>query len=75
LTNQIAFNPNSAKVGRWDTALWDQANWGGGLVTTKIWQGVTGLGFSGSVNMNVASAGIELHWASTDYVMERGGVL
>ena len=75
LINQIAFNPNASKVGKWDVAKWDEANWGGELVTTKIWQGVTGLGFSGSVNMNVASAGIELHWASTDYVMERGGVL
>jgi len=75
LTNQIAFNPNASKVGKWDVAKWDQANWGGQLVTTKIWQGVTGLGFSGSVNINVASSGIELHWASTDYVMEPGGVL
>jgi hypothetical protein len=25
--------------------------------------------------MNVASQGIEFHWASTDYVMEKGGVL
>ena len=31
--------------------------------------------FAGSVNLNVASRNIELHWASTDYVMERGGVL
>lgn len=75
LTNQIAFNPLINQIGRWDVANWDGANWGGGLVTTKIWQGVSGLGFSGSVNMNVASQGIELHWASTDYVMERGGVL
>jgi hypothetical protein len=75
LTNQIAFNPLITQIGRWDVARWDEANWGGGLVTTKIWQGVSGLGFSGSVNMNVASQGIELHWASTDYVMENGGVL
>lgn len=75
LINQIAFNPLINKIGRWDVATWDGANWGGGLVTTKIWQGVNGLGFSGSVNMNIASQGIELHWASTDYVMERGGVL
>jgi hypothetical protein len=75
LTNQIAFNPLINQIGRWDFARWDEANWGGGLVTTKIWQGVSGLGFSGSVNLNVASQGIELHWASTDYVMENGGVL
>jgi hypothetical protein len=75
LINQIAFNPLINQIGRWDAATWDGANWGGGLVTTKIWQGVTGLGFAGSVNINVASQGIELHWASTDYVMENGGVL
>ena len=75
LINQISFNPLINQIGRWDVATWDGANWGGGLVTTKIWQGVNGLGFSGSVNINVASQGIELHWASTDYVMERGGVL
>jgi hypothetical protein len=75
LTNQIAFNPAINNIGIWDTARWDEQNWGAGLTTTKIWQGVTGLGFSGSININVASQGIELHWASTDYVMERGGVL
>lgn len=75
LTGQIAFNPSILDIGLWDVALWDEANWGGGLVTTKIWQGVTGLGYAGSVNLNVASQGIELHWASTDYVMERGSVI
>jgi hypothetical protein len=75
LTNQIAFNPSITNTGIWDASLWDQANWGGGLVTTKIWQGVTGLGYAGSVNINVASQGIELRWASTDYVMEKGSVI
>jgi len=74
-TNQISFNPAIVNIGKWDISLWDKANWGGGLVVTKLWQGVSAIGFSGSVNMNVASAGIELHWVSTDYVMERGGVL
>jgi hypothetical protein len=75
LTNQIAFNPSITNTGIWDTSKWDNANWGGGLTTTKIWQGVTGLGFSGSINLNVASQNIQFHWASTDYVMENGGVL
>jgi hypothetical protein len=75
LINQIAFNPSINNIGIWDVSTWDNANWGGGLTTTKIWQGVTGLGFSGSVNINVASQGIEFRWASTDYVMENGGVL
>jgi len=72
---QVSFNPSIINTGKWDSATWDEKNWGGGLVTTKIWQGVTGLGFTGSINMTVASQGIEFHWASTDYVMEAGGVV
>jgi hypothetical protein len=75
LTNQIAFNPATLDIGVWDTGIWDDANWGGNLTTTKFWQGVTGTGFAGSININVASQGIDFHWASTDYVMENGGVL
>ena len=72
---QVQFNPTTLSDGVWDASRWDNANWSGGLITTKVWQGVTGLGFAGSININVASRNIELHWASTDYVMERGGVL
>jgi hypothetical protein len=75
LTSQISFNPAILQTGEWDLDTWDNANWGGGLVITKIWQGVTGLGYAGSVSLNVASQGIEFHWASTDYVMEKGGVI
>ena len=71
----VSFNPSILSTGVWDIGKWDAAIWGGGLTTTKIWQGVSGLGFAGSININVASQGIELHWASTDYVMEAGGVL
>ena len=71
----VSFNPGNLGTGDWDSSTWDDALWGGGLVTTKIWQGVTGLGFAASINLNVASQNIELHWASTDYVMEAGGVL
>ena len=75
LTTQIAFNPSITNTGIWDTSLWDEANWGGEVTTTKFWQGVSGLGFAGSININVASQGIEFRWTSTDYVMETGGVL
>jgi hypothetical protein len=75
LTSQISFNPSILQTGEWDLDVWDNANWGGGLTTTKIWQGVSGLGYAGSVSLNVVSQNIEFHWASTDYVMERGGVL
>ena len=75
LTTQISFNPVIDPIGLWDVDVWDNSNFGGGLITTKIWQGVTGLGYAGSISLNVVSQGIEFHWASTDYVMESGGVL
>ena len=71
----VSFNPSALGTGDWDSAVWDDAIWAGGLTTTKIWQGVTGIGFAASINLNVAAQNIELHWASTDYVMEAGGVL
>jgi hypothetical protein len=74
----ISFNPNTTSVGKWDSAIWDSNawNWGSGtLITTKQWQGVTGIGFSASMAIQVVSSNIDLRWASTDYVMERGGVL
>ena len=71
----VSFNPNTQTESSWDAAKWDANIWAGGLITTKVWQGVSGIGYAGSVNINAASQGIELHWASTDYVMERGGVL
>ena len=71
----VTFNPIGA-LGTWGTATWDSSTWGGGaLVVNKVWQGVTGIGYSAGVSLNVASQQIEVHWASTDYVMERGGVL
>lgn len=72
---QVSFNPAAMNDGVWDASEWDNANWAGGLTTTKVWQGVTGIGFTGSINLNVAARNIELHWASTDYIMERGGVI
>ena len=71
----VSFNPSAQTEAIWDVSKWDNAVWAGGLITTKVWQGVTGIGYTGSVNMTVQSRNIELHWASTDYVMENGGVV
>jgi len=75
LNNQISFNPINNQLGAWDTGVWDTSLWGGNLSISRLWQGVTGIGYAASISMNVASQGIEFHWASTDYVMETGGVL
>jgi hypothetical protein len=71
----VSFNPTTQTVGLWDSGKWDSNKWGGGLITSRIWQGVTGIGFAGSINLLAVAQGIDLHWASTDYVFEPGGVL
>lgn len=71
----VTFSPATLGAGIWDTSLWDDAVWSGGLVVNKVWQGVSGIGYSAGMFMNIASQDINVRWASTDYVMERGGVL
>jgi hypothetical protein len=71
----VSFNAISSTLGVWDTGVWDEDVWGGNLSLTKLWQGVTGLGYSGGIIMKIASQGIDVHWVSSDYVMERGSVL
>lgn len=71
----VTFNPSLIPIGEWDSAIWDYDLWGGGVNVNKQWQGVTGIGYAGGINLSIASQGVELHWASTDYVFETGGVL
>jgi len=73
--NTLSFNPALVTEGIWDTSDWDAGKWGNGLVTTKNWQGVAGVGYAASLTLNIASQNIELHWDSTDFVMEKGGIL
>ena len=55
VTGAVTFNPATVVAGTWDSSTWDNANWGGGLQVSKIWQGVTGIGYSAGVYMTVAS--------------------
>lgn len=66
----LAYSPST--YGTWDSAIWDTAIWGGGLSILKNWEGVTGLGMTGSPILNAATNGIETHWAATDIVFEIG---
>jgi hypothetical protein len=75
ITGQVTFNPGTIQTGVWDTSTWDNAIWGGNLTVNKAWLGVTGIGYSAGIYMTMASQGIDVHWASTDFVMEAGGVI
>ena len=72
---QVSFVPTPSTTAVWDAAVWDGDVWAGNLVISRNWQGVTGLGYAAGINLNMVSAGIDVHWLSTDYVMERGSVI
>lgn len=73
---QVSFtSPIPSSTAVWDLATWDNNNWAGNLIVYRNWQGVSGLGYAAGINMNIVSQGIDVHWVSTDYVMEKGTVL
>jgi hypothetical protein len=72
---KVTFQPFVSTTGIWDAARWDRDVFAGNLVISRQWQGVTGLGYSGGINLNMVSAGIDVHWVSTDFVMEKGTVI
>lgn len=72
---KVTFQPFVSTTGLWDIATWDNDVFAGNLVVSRQWQGVTGLGYAGGINLNMVSAGIDVHWVSTDYVMEKGTVI
>jgi hypothetical protein len=69
-TAAIAYTPSGFSL--WDTAVWDTATWGTGDVVQANWQGVTGIGYCGGIQMNTSSKNLSLQWASTDVVYQLG---
>lgn len=69
-TAALAYSPQTSSV--WDTALWDAGTWGQGDVISNNWQGVTGIGYCASIQLNSTSKNLSLQWASTDIVYQMG---
>ena len=65
----------SSTASLWDSGIWDSAIWGGDLTIFKDWQGIFGLGYCGSLHIKTASKSSNCTWASTDYLLEDGGVI
>lgn len=72
-TNPLSFS--SSTYAAWDSGVWDAAVWGTDYNILQNWQGVNGIGYYGSPQMQIASQGIDLRWVSTDIVYEVGGIL
>ncbi len=72
-TGVISFAPSIAAT--WDSSLWDAATWYGGLEIKRNWQTAFGLGYCISAHMMGVGKNVKIRWASTDYLLEAGGVL
>ena len=59
-------------AGLWGSGLWGSAVWGGGMSVQNNWQGITGLGYCGGIVLTSATNSVQLEWASTDVVFQRG---
>lgn len=64
-----------AIYGVWNSSLWDDGDvWSGGSQSNKQWISIVGLGFAAAIRISV-KAGASLVWVSTDWLMEKGGVV
>jgi len=66
---------NTSNFGVWNTSLWDEGDvWSGGSQSDKQWVSIIGIGYAAAIRLAVKS-GSELTWVSTDWLMEKGGVV
>lgn len=72
-TGVPTFTPSTSGI--WDASLWDVGLWGGDPIVKKDWQSVFGLGYAISAHLVGQVKGTQLRWASTDFMMEDGGLI
>ncbi len=69
-TTPLNFSPVNTAI--WDTSVWDVGLWGQDATITNNWQGITGIGYCGAIQLQSASMGLTIQWASTDVVYQGG---
>ena len=72
-TSLVTYSPAGAAL--WDSAVWDQDVWSSEILPQTSFTGATGEGLCASVRVQTTIGGIQLHWISTDVVMEDGAIL
>ena len=72
-TSPLTFSPIS--YASWDAATWDVSLWGSEFNVIQNWQGLSGVGKYGSIQMQIASMDVDVRWVSTDVVYEVGAIL
>lgn len=59
----------------WNVSFWTTPTfWGNASQIIKRWLGISGVGYSASLQLQVIGLNVSLQWQSTDYVFEVGGI-
>ena len=64
----------ATNYGLWGSSSWGTALWGSSL-PLNAWQDCNSIGYAGAYRMQVTSSNADLKWITTDFVMEKGGIL
>lgn len=65
----------TSDFGVWNQSLWDtDAVWSGGSQSDKQWVGVTGISYAAAIRIGLETNS-ETLWVSTDWIMEKGGII
>jgi hypothetical protein len=72
ISNSSALSYTGGLSGLWDSANWNDAVWDTGVVIQNNWQGITGIGYAGGLQLKSSSSMIQIEWASTDVVFQTG---
>jgi hypothetical protein len=59
----------------WNTSPWNTTLWGDATRISKQWIGIPGLGYAGSLSLQVNAKDVTIQWQSTDYQFEPGGLM
>lgn len=59
----------------WDLGDWDVSTWGGDFQVSKSWRSITGSGLCAALAIRTSTRYQEIHWLSTDYSYEIGGII
>jgi hypothetical protein len=70
------FAPTTAPIAVWDTSVWNGADvWGGDMYIKRDWQTAFAIGYCLAPHMKGYVLNTRMRWASTDMLVETGGVL
>lgn len=61
--------------GLWDTATWDEAEWDASLQIVQDWECYGGIGKCAALVAYIRTAGAQVSWYATNWVVQRGGMV